>query len=413
MPPKSLPTGVEIHSGKLRIWFMYKGARCRESLSAPPTPKNIRLAAEKRTSVCHAIRTGTFDYGEWFPSSKNALKFSLPVQRELTLNRLCDKWLELKRIEVTPATIKNYEQRLKQVRLYISGDMLVKDITQSSLLDLRKAFLENCSVSTTNTYMRTIKGLFGFAIDNQFCDQRILSGLKELKQDKSKPNPLSQSEFHRILGYCLNDQDRNFWQLAVYTGMRHGELLALAWEDIDLETGTISVRRNLTLEGVFKLPKTRSGERVINLLEPAIEALKQQQLLTYMYPTIEIDVLQREHGKLMPFLIRPVFSPKVTATRETKAYYFHTSIHDKWTAVCRRSKVTYRRPYQTRHTYACWMLSAGANPTFIANQMGHSSAKEIYQTYGDWVSEHTPDQLDMLNQKYGKNAPYMPLKFRK
>ncbi len=185
-------------------------------------------------------------------------------------------------------------------------------------------------------------------------------------------------------------------------------MLALAWEDVDLKAGVIHVRRNLTLEGRFKLPKTVSGERTINLLAPAVEALKRQQALTLMYPSIEIDVLQREHGKIIRFFIRPVFSPRVTATRETKAYYFHTSIHDKWTGVCRRSKVPYRKPYQTRHTYACWMLSAGANPTFIAKQMGHSSAKEIYQTYGDWVSDHTADQLQLLNNTYGKNAPYMP-----
>lgn len=48
---------------------------------------------------------------------------------------------------------------------------------------------------------------------------------------------------------------RNLWSLAVYTGMRHGELCGLAREDIDLHAGTIIVKRNLTQTDEFTLPK--------------------------------------------------------------------------------------------------------------------------------------------------------------
>ncbi|WP_165310994.1 tyrosine-type recombinase/integrase [Vibrio ziniensis] len=409
MPPKKLPTGVEIHSGMLRIWFIYKGDRYRESLKCPPTPKNIRIAAERRVSVCHAIRTGSFAYHEWFPESKHAATFQ-PVANSITMSQLFDEWLNLKSIEVTPSTLKNYKQRIKQVLWNMNGDQIVSSVTQSDLLNLRKKFTETCSASTVNTYMRTIKGVFGFAINTGYVDQRLLTGIKELKIQKKRPNPLTEEEFGRVIAACPHQQDENFWQLAVYSGLRHGELMALAWEDIDLDKKTITVCRNLALEGFFKRPKTVSGERVVNLLEPAVDALRKQKALTFMLPAIEIDVLQREHGKLHRYFIRPVFSPSITSRYETNnRYYHHVSIWEKWTAICKRAKITYRRPYQTRHTYACWMLSAGANPTFIAKQMGHSSAKEVYQTYGDWVSDHTQNQLDMLNNKYGQNAPNVPL----
>ena len=47
--------------------------------------------------------------------------------------------------------------------------------------------------------------------------------------------------------------------VAVYTGMRHGELCGLAWEDIDLTAGTITVKRNLTQTYEFTLPKPRQA----------------------------------------------------------------------------------------------------------------------------------------------------------
>lgn len=71
-------------------------------------------------------------------------------------------------------------------------------------------------------------------------------------------------------------------------------------------------------------------------------------------------------------------------------------------------KVKYRRAYQSRHTYACWSLTAGANPNFIASQMGHTNAQMVYQVYGAWMSDNNADQIAILNQKLSDFAPPMP-----
>lgn len=41
----------------------------------------------------------------------------------------------------------------------------------------------------------------------------------------------------------------------------------------------------------------------------------------------------------------------------------------RWKSAVKRADIRRRNPYHTRHTYACWMLTAGANPSFIANQV--------------------------------------------
>lgn len=74
----------------------------------------------------------------------------------------------------------------------------------------------------------------------------------------------------------------------------------------------------------------------------------------------------------------------------------------------KRAGLRYRKAYQSRHTYACWLLSAGANPAFIASQMGHASAQMVYSVYGAWMPECSASQVEYINQRLKENVPYMP-----
>lgn len=66
-----------------------------------------------------------------------------------------------------------------------------------------------------------------------------------------------------------------------------------------------------------------------------------------------------------------------------------------------------RAPYQSRHTFACWSLAAGANPSFIASQLGHEDAEMVYRVYSAWIKEFDGDQVELLNQRLGF-APNTP-----
>ncbi|WP_325892872.1 tyrosine-type recombinase/integrase [Grimontia sp. NTOU-MAR1] len=94
----------------------------------------------------------------------------------------------------------------------------------------------------------------------------------------------------------MSEQERNIWTIACYTGPRHGELCALAWEDVDLVRDELRVARNLAKEG-FRVPKTKSGERVITLLQPAIDALKRQREVSYLRMPDNVTVQTREKNK--------------------------------------------------------------------------------------------------------------------
>jgi integrase len=83
-------------------------------------------------------------------------------------------------------------------------------------------------------------------------------------------------------------------------------------------------------------------------------------------------------------------------------------MNHSWDSAIRRTGLRYRNPYQSRHTFACWSLAAGANPNFVAAQMGHSTPPMVYEVYGAWMKENDEAQIDMLNKSFNVHAPSMP-----
>ncbi|MEF7904288.1 site-specific integrase [Escherichia coli] len=416
------PTGVENHGGTLRIWFNFKGKRVRESLGVPDTAKNRKIAGELRTSVCFAIRTGTFDYAAQFPDSPNLKAFGVS-KKEITVKELEGKWLDLKRMEICANAFNRYESVARNVVPRIGGNRLVSTVTKEELLYIRKELLtgyqnpgngkkpaKGRSVVTVNYYMTTIAGMFQFAADHGYLEVNPFEGIKPLKKARAEPDPLTRDEFIRLIDACRHQQTKNLWSLAVYTGMRHGELVSLAWEDIDLEAGTITIRRNYTKLGEFTLPKTdASTDRVIHLIQPAIDVLRNQMEMTRLGQQHHINVQLREYGRTAKHRCTFVFNPKIVRrSKDVGIIYKVDSFGDSWDAGLKKAGIRHRKAYQSRHTYACWSLAAGANPSFIASQMGHASAQMVFNVYGAWMADNNAEQIAMLNQKLGDFAPLMP-----
>lgn len=147
--------------------------------------------------------------------------------------------------------------------------------------------------------------------------------------------------------------------------MRTSELVALEWADIDWLRGEVHVSRAMTqaAKGKAEVTKTISGKRSIKLLAPALAALTAQKALTFL---AGIEVFQNPRTGERWAGDGPI--------RKTM-----------WAPALKKAGVRYRRPYQTRHTYASMMLSAAEHPMWVAKQMGHSDWTMIARVYGRWM----------------------------
>jgi integrase len=135
--------------------------------------------------------------------------------------------------------------------------------------------------------MTNLYAIFQFGLENGYIEENPFKGVSPLREERVKPDPLSREEFVRLIDACRHLQTKNMMSVAVYTGIRPGELCALSWEDIDLKAGTLMVREILPKANLP--PKTQAGtNRVIHLIEPAIQALRSQAELTRLGRNIQL-----------------------------------------------------------------------------------------------------------------------------
>lgn len=417
------PTGVEANGNNLRIWFTWQGARRREQLSVPDTPKNRKMAGELRANIVYQIKTGTFDYRESFPESP-LFKGEERDSDKVTVREIAMKWLRLKQTEIAHSTYCTYERRIRGTVGLLGADRPVNVINSEHLLELRNELLtgyqsegrkhsiikKGRSVATVNGCMGDMWSIFQFAFDNGYITKNPMANISPLRKDRKKPDPITREEFPRIIQSCSNRQIANLWSLAIFTGLRHGEICALAWEDIDLKEGYLMVNRNLTNEDRFTPPKTRSStHRKVCLVQPAIDILRDQMELTRMGKAVTVSVETREYNSTETEECTFVFNPRLFAINKLAGdYYSVASLRQTWTAALKKAGVRHRKAYQSRHTYACWSLSAGANPNYVAAQMGHANSQMVYMVYGTWMQENNDEQVSLINSKFADVALHMP-----
>ncbi len=174
--------------------------------------------------------------------------------------------------------------------------------------------------------------------------------------------------------------------------MRPGELCALAREDIDLDAGTIQLCRAITGTGTFKLPKT-GKPRTIILFPPALEACRTLLDISKNHAIQNVTVYLTRHDTRQD-IVTPLLSPGTQARKRViNQWFVPTAWNTKWANIQRRAKIRPRRPYQTRHTYACWCLTARGNLAFISKQLGHKDFTMLVDVYAKWMDDESPNEL--------------------
>lgn len=388
-------TGVAIVSdSSYEITFPYKGKRCRERIRTKPSPSNTRKLEQFRAAILHAIEKGEFNYAETFPHSKHAAALAERPGDALTVESYFDAWLKRKKVELKASTYQGYELIVNRWVIPKFGKLPLSDLKRAAIRDWLAGIDDSKEKKVSNKRLSNIqscmRSALGDAAADEIIDANPLSGYTYARAERptegeaaDEIDPLSPAEQIAVLEK-LRAGARNMIQFALWTGMRTSEFIALNWSDIDFVGGYVRVRRAITREakGVAEFPKTAAGRRDIRLLAPAAAALEEQKALTFM---TELD--------------GPVFT-----TAGGERFSGSHQVWRVWQSALKRAGVRYRNPYQTRHTYASMMLSAGEHPMWVAKQMGHADWTMIARVYGRWMPSADAEAGNRAVEKFAGNA---------
>lgn len=394
--------GVELRGEAIRIDFMYEGKRCRETLKIPLTFANVEYAINKRKAIQLEIRQGVFDYAIHFPQSAKAR--NTKASRTITVAQLMERYLIVKVANITEETERRYRPALAACCESVGLSIPVNTIMPEDVDRMRADLISSRKPSTVNHYLATWNGMVEWARANEYATRDLQAAF--FKNKVEDPDPLTLDEFKQVIEKgCLHPQDRALVTLAVYAGLRPGELCALAREDVD--GNCLHVRRSITSHGALKVTKT-GNDRKVWLVPPALEAVNALLWMTKGLPEAEEEIEISRHQSRTE-VITPLVTPLQAKNKSISTNRLQVaSWSDKWERLLTRAGVRRRVSYQSRHTYACWSLTAHGNIAFIAKQMGHKDYSMLVKVYGRWMDSESESEADFIWQELQKNGAFCP-----
>jgi len=208
------------------------------------------------------------------------------------------------------------------------------------------------------------------AVEWGLLGRNVADAVRPPRAQRSEMRTWDEDDISRFLQATKDTPYYALFYLALFTGMRRSELLALRWQDVDFILSQVYVSRGLhVLKGskiTFRQPKTAKGRRTVALPPSAILLLKEhreKQALDHAMLGIPLKdddfVFCDLHGK-------PLLPNTVTHA---------------WITLVRRTGLKRIRLHDARHSHASIMLKQGIHPKIVQERLGHSSIQITLDTY--------------------------------
>lgn len=280
----------------------------------------------------------------------------------MTFDHYANLYLKFKKNELKNSTFEKYESIIELRLLPFFQNIPITEIKTSDI-KLWLLNIEDVGGKSKRTYMGVIKGIFDEALYDELIDKNPVSRIRLPKVTKSIIHPFTPDEVKSILQTAEMVNYKNYLNIAFFTGMRSGEIIGLKKEDIDLKNKMLKIRRTRSRFGETT-PKTRGSSRDIPILDS-------------LFPLIESLYNLHDHD----YLFKTQYNEPY---RDTNVF-----VDRYWKPSLESLGISYRRPYNTRHTYATNMLYRNlVTPVELAQLLGHSSTEMVFNVYVAYLDQN-------------------------
>ncbi len=395
MGRKSETGGVSPLNERIQLRFTWRGKEYRPTLPLKPTASNLKAAARLRQQIVEEIRQGVFNLEAHFPEYRYLGLVDFPSAdgqsaQERSFSDWCQLFFEIKSRSTEHSTLTVYRRHMDSYWVREWGPLNPRQIThekvQKRIAALARGYTDAdgkvhkpLSRKTQNNILIPLRGVFELICKALPHLPDPVAGVENLKAEIPPPDPFTPQEVELILQELRkrSPEVADYYEFALFAGLRDSEQIALRWEDVDLVNMTIRICRARVL-GESKTRTKTHKERIVELNARAAA------------------VIERQRGRTQ-LAGQEVFMNPVTG----RAWHDDQGQRVMFRSALRIAGVRYRPPKECRDTSVTLALMAGCDPAWVAAQHGHSVVTML-RSYAKWLPKGDDNRnLNKLNTAMG------------
>jgi integrase len=295
--------------------------------------------------------------------------------KQATFGQFAAKWLaEYAEPRLKRSTADGYRRYFENHLNPAFGAYPLASITTGQIQEfMATALASGRSGKTVNNYLVPLRKMLSDAVSWGFLTTNPAADVQRARVVRKEMAALTPEQVRRLLAAAEPEYELLF-RVAIFTGVRSGELLALQWRDVDWQRAQLCVRRSVW-KGHISEPKSARGVRRIDL-GPDLLATLRSAKSSSGHPN-DLIFTNRNGSYIDPRnLVQRHFEPTLK-----RAGLPHVRFHD------------------LRHTFASLLIAQGRHPKAIQDQLGHASIQTTLDRYGHLlpgVHEHGGAGLEAL-----------------
>lgn len=357
---------VESLRGNLRLRWSYKGERYCLSLGLYDSPI-ARTVAEGKANIIEAdLVTGNFDYT--LKKYKQDEVTDRQPDNGVPVVTLFNQFFQQRAKKFTGTTHERYQALSRKLEAFF-GEATAASVDEPTAEQFQ-ASMKGLLPATQLQYLGLVNACWIWGMkQGAVASNPWLEVIKIQVPPKQRPRPFTAEEINAIVeGFRGNRYYSYYTDFVTFlfgTGCRTGEAIGLQWQHLSDDCSKVWIGESVT-RGKRKSTKTNKA--------------REFKLPSYLVTLLQARKLNRKPNDL-------VFPALKGGPIDGNNFR-----HRAWGAILKQSGVTYRKPYNTRHTFISHALAKGTNPITIAQMTGHDP-ETLFRHYAADIQGglHCPD----------------------
>jgi integrase len=342
----------------------------------------------------HQLFERRTDADAWLQEQKRKRDAGQLVKGKITVGDFIEWWLEnLVKPDRTPATYESYARLARGHIVHELGDTLIDKLTDDQVLGLKAAVrAKGVSPRTVEYVLVILRIVLTIAKRRGLVAQNVASLVALPKVPQRDAPTLDRETSARFMASIQGDRLFALYVLDLMLGLRRGEVLALRWQDVDLESARLSINGSLQRNYMGRErrdPKTQNSKRDIAIPQLVIPILKahharqlqerEQHKHWKRWQDTDYVFTTQAGGPIEPRRLTELFGELKEKLGLAPEMHFH----------------------DLRHSIATMLLEEGVDIKLISKLLGHADSqitRDVYIRHTDRLKQQTADKIDALFQ---------------